>query len=412
MTPAVATDQQPVLDQPAPRADEPDQAENTRSAWLRSARAGGGVWLAAVLGAVLVSWLSRINDKASIGLHGIISSWGRYDWLWYRQIAEHGYAQLKPDDLQPAAFFPLYPVLVRAVDVITPGGPLGGALAISAASALGMFVVLHRLVDREFGTDTARRTMLYLAAFPTGFFLLTPYPLALFLLLTVAAFFGMRTGRWWVAGALCALATATRSSGVLLAVPFCYEYLRQRDFNPRRIRLDVLAIALVPAGLLAFMAYTNYLIGNPLAPMRAQAFWHRAIAPPWVGIVDSARWAVRMPLLIGQVNLLYLGSTLLALAALVLMVVGPWRMRRDQLAFPLLCAAEVLFMISFPASGRSGHDGGLLSASRLVLEIFPIFVLLATIGGRHRLFDRIYLFTGLVMQGSLLTAYLHNAWIA
>ena len=90
--------------------------------------------------------------------------------------------------------------------------------------------------------------------FPTGFFLVGGYPHGLFLLLAVGSMYAMRRRRWWLAGLLAALAGATRQVGVLLAAPFAYEYLRQCGFNPRRIRADVLSIALVPAGLLAFMA--------------------------------------------------------------------------------------------------------------------------------------------------------------
>src|SRR5687767_8468695 len=74
----------------------------------------------------------------------------------------------------------------------------------------------------------ARLTVLLVALFPTGFFLLAPYPEALFLALTVASLYLARQGRWWLAGLAGLLAALTRFQGAFLALPLAYEYLRQR----------------------------------------------------------------------------------------------------------------------------------------------------------------------------------------
>jgi hypothetical protein len=389
-----------------------------QSATGRSIRTGASWWLVSILGAAVLTWFSRIVDtdpngiarSRSIGWRQAIGAWGQWDWKFYEWIARDGYAaHWSPDNGGVAAFFPLYPSLVRLADAALPGPTIVAGLAVSALALLGALIVLHRLVDREFDEAVAGRTVAFLLAFPTGFFLVAPYPTSLFVLLTVGAFLAMRTGRWWIAGVLCGLASATRTSGLVLVLPFVYEYLRQRQFNLRRIRLDAFAVALVPGGLFAFVAYTYVKFGDALLFVHVQRLWHRRFAPPYVAVIESLRAMRRFSLLVGQVNAFNFAVVTLVIVALVLSLVGPWRMRRDQLAFPLLVAAQLLLTISYP--DLAGPDQSLLSASRFALEMFPAFVMLAVIG-KHQAFSRTYLALGLLMQGCLVTYFLHGGWVA
>ena len=53
----------------------------------------------------------------------------------------------------------------------------------------------------------------------------------------------MRRGQWWSAGIWAGLASGTRQAGVLLAIAFVVEYLRQREWKPSRVRWDAAAVA-------------------------------------------------------------------------------------------------------------------------------------------------------------------------
>lgn len=100
----------------------------------------------------------------------------QWDTGHYLSIAESGY-QTGPAS---PAFFPLYPVLIRATDAVLPGGALIAALLVANAAVFGALAVLYRLTHHEFGTRVAPRTTWYLAAFPTGFFLFIGYNESLF----------------------------------------------------------------------------------------------------------------------------------------------------------------------------------------------------------------------------------------
>ena len=99
-----------------------------------------------------------------------------------------------------------------------------------------------------------------------------------------------------------------------------------------------------------------------------------------------------------------------AAALIVLCFVGPWRLRRDQWALPAYGAALVLFMMIFPNTGAQ-TPYPLQSAARLVLEVFPAFLLLARIGARPSV-DRTYLVLAVATQAIFLDHFLHAGWVA
>src|SRR5919204_3665155 len=145
----------------------------------------------------------------------VLAPLARWDSVWYLRIADSGYGDSSPR----AAFFPLYPLLVRGVGTLfggSHGALLAAAYLISLAAFLGALALLHRLAEFELGRRLARPTLLLLAVFPAAVYFGAPYAESLFLLLAVGAFYAARTGRWAWAGACAALASATRSAGLLL----------------------------------------------------------------------------------------------------------------------------------------------------------------------------------------------------
>src|SRR5207244_5673090 len=102
------------------------------------------------------------------------------------------------------------------------------------------------------------------------------------LLLALLGFYYMRQGNWWLAGACCFFATLTRSTGLLLLVPFCYEYLRQHQFKLRTLRFDVFGGALIVAGLGLFMLYCYHRFHSFFPFSKAEHFmWSRDPQSPW-----------------------------------------------------------------------------------------------------------------------------------
>lgn len=192
---------------------------------------GSSYWLVCHAGYLAVQFLAlRINGIAvvpgSSKLQALIATWVRWDGLNYVAIAEHGY----PDDPQPTfrhygesvlpAWPPGYPLLIRVAGWLLPGDLNLAALVVSNVAALGLFVVLYRLVQTELDAGTAERTLLCLVAFPTAFFFAAAYSESLFLLLTLGALYCARRQRWWWAGALAGVASSVRVAGVTIVVAF------------------------------------------------------------------------------------------------------------------------------------------------------------------------------------------------
>ena len=92
------------------------------------------------------------------------------------------------------------------------------------------------------------------SSFPTSIFLVSAHR-ALFLCLSILSFYFARTGRWGRCGVFGFFAALTRFSGILLFLPFLYEYLAQKDFQLKRLRADLFLLFLIPAGIASFFYF-------------------------------------------------------------------------------------------------------------------------------------------------------------
>jgi hypothetical protein len=383
--------------------------------WRRALLVGLGVFAAGKAGLAAASafaWIGTVRPGQSFS--SVLKLWAsQYDSNWFIAISQHGY--YAEPDAAPAAFFPLYPLLIRIFTPLCLGNAWVAALVVANLALLGALVVLFRLTEHEFDRAPAGRTIFYLVAFPTGFFLTAAYNEGLFIALTVAALYCLRREHWWWAGVAGALATATRSAGILVLGAFVYEYVRKHG---RSVRLDALAVLIIPLGLVAVMIVDQIAYGDALAFSHTQAkHWGRELDWPGAAVLDAfnaLHQGVHLRGVFGEVwvhNALELGIVVLLAVLLVLMFVGPWKVRRDQLVLPLFGVALWLFMVSFPSRYTDDIPYPLLSASRIGLEVFPAFMLLGRLGERP-VVDRTVLAVFLMLQGILVARFLHSGWVA
>jgi hypothetical protein len=317
-------------------------------------------------------------------LGGVLSPLARWDSVWYLEIAHSGY------DGASTAFFPLYPMLVRVLAVVDqPGALLVSAYAVSLASLFGALYLMHRLVALELGShQTARLSVLMLALFPGALWFGAPYSESLFLLLSVAAFYFARTDRWALAGIAGALASATRSAGVVLIVPLAILWW-QSGRRPR----DLAWIALAPAGLVAYSLYLALSLGDGFAYLHLQDVWFRSFAGPFGGVPDAAvaAWdglrqivsgqrshvyftaAGGDPIGVGWHNVELFGFLLLAVVATV------GALRRLPRAYGAYVLAALALPLSFPVGPQP-----LMSLPRFLAVLFPLFMWLALVSRTPR----------------------------
>jgi hypothetical protein len=350
------------------------------------------VWVAGMLAVHLAGLSNRAADFDPAGLTSGFGSFGdvlvapaaRWDATWYLQIADHGYA-----DTTHAAFFPLYPFLARVAGAPLHSSLAGGVL-VSFAAGVAALALLHRLALLHLDERAARDAVWLLACFPAAIFLSAVYSESLFLALSVGSVLAARTGRWWWAGLLGALAAGTRSAGVVLLVPLAALWWTH---SPRRPR-DLVALALVPAGLAAYCVGLALAGLDGMAPFHAQEQWFRHFAGPFGGVRDGAvaAWDGARQLLGGSrvpvyftraggdpyVNAAHNLELFATFVAIVPLLLGA--LRRLPLAYGLYALVALALPLSYPVGPQP-----LMSLPRFALVLFPLFLWLGWWTARARL---------------------------
>jgi Mannosyltransferase (PIG-V) len=312
------------------------------------------------------------GSEVTPGWHNLVTAWERFDGLWFLRIATGGYV----DGDGSAAFFPLYPLVIRFLSPVLGGHPLAAALLVSHLAAYGALAVLYFLTASEWDERVARRTVLYMAVFPTSFFLLSPYSESLYLLLVLVCLWGARRGRWTVAGLAGAGAAATRNLGVLLVLPLVVEAFHRwrEDGAGRRLVTSLAWSAVVVVGLVSYLAFWRSLSGDALAPLHQQATWQREASFPIATVVRGTREAFRF---IG----LYPGGYHLAdwLIVVPALVAAGWVVVRTRPLYTAYTWASLLAPLSFVFPLRP-----FMSLPRFLLPVFPLLWAGAVWGLRRR----------------------------
>ncbi|HEU5229035.1 MAG TPA: mannosyltransferase family protein [Ktedonobacteraceae bacterium] len=413
---------------------QPETTENTSQLW----RAAIHPWWKATLAVLPTFLITRLifivltylggilfsvpnYSQTELGFRSVLYTWYRWDAIRFITIATKGY--ISPDY---AAFFPLYPALEHAFNAIFHSDILLTGMLISNLAFFGSLIVLYRLTETEFDRATARRTIFYLAIFPTALFFFAAYNESLFLLFMLLAFYTLRRGQWWLAGIFGALATLTRSIGLLLAVIFICEFLRQklpelRQQWKEKQTLPLLrslsglpAIALIPLALGIYAYGLKIIMGDPLAFSHAQAEWRTGLNFPWVAPLRGLKFLLQHSIFTFTAAhiLIDLGALGLFLALMALCLFGPERLPRHQWTFVLFGLMALIFAVTFPAKPV---PGGLLydpipSTERFVLEIFVGFIMLARLG-RHPRFHLAYLLFALPLLAFLTLIFMTGRWL-
>lgn len=372
--------------------------------WYGALKAVFPTYLAVHLAFVVLSCLSFIFMTQDFSpkqprVFMLWQIWHRWDTGHYLYIATHSYTEA-----WRTAFFPLYPLLERGLMFFTHDNPLIAGLLISDVACLVMLMVLYQLVCEDFDHEHALRTVLYISIFPTAFFFAAAYTEALFLCFVLLSFYHMRHGQWWLAGCFGFCASLTRSAGVFLLLPFCYEYLCYCQFNVKNMRFSVLSALLIPGAVGVFSFYCYERFGDWLAFSHAEAHWGRQITSPWWAIQNSIQ-AVRSSNLLSYQslhNLLDLGPTLFILALIILSLVGPWRFSRTHWSYTMYAVVVYLFIQMVPVNWATYP---LMSFGRYMLMIFPAFIMLAKLG-RYRILHQGYLCVAGSTLACLLLLYL------
>jgi hypothetical protein len=342
----------------------------------------------------------------------LFNTFTQWDAGWYLNIAENGYR-----GEQAAAFFPLYPLTVRAVAVVTRSPVVAGVL-VSLIAAGAAAVLLARLARPLLGDQGARDTVLYLALYPVAFVFTAVYSDGLFLALALASFYAALRGRSLAAGVLGALAVATRLIGLALVPPLVVLLWRRGDLRRSLVRLAPLV--LIPLPIVLFAWHLEGAIGDWRAFYRAQsAYWLRhtptlgPIGGLWDAFSQAGHGALQVLLHlrrgidvthadeIGSRNALHF---LLLVAVLALTWVA-WR--RLGPAYGLYSLGYIAVVLASPVSYFP-----LVSLPRFVIGDFPLFLALTSLtDGRPRAREAV-LVSFAAVGAVAAVGFSRHAWVA
>ncbi|MFI8457264.1 glycosyltransferase family 39 protein [Kitasatospora sp. NPDC085464] len=198
----------------------------------------------------------------------VLSTW---DGVWYQRIAENGYhPQLIPLHGFPlatyyensAAFFPLYPWLMRLVGTVTGLGSYGSGIVVSVLASLvaaaGIFAIAERLGGFRAGVTAAALW----ALFPGSGVEWAVYSDSLFVALSAWACYCVMTRRWLTAGVLALVAGLNRPTAAALIAAVSIAALVALVRRTDGVARPLTAMLITPWGLIGYVAWVGWKMGD------------------------------------------------------------------------------------------------------------------------------------------------------
>ena len=305
----------------------------------------------------------------------VLTSW---DGLWYMDIVRHGYPRDVPAnvtyhvDEARAAFFPLFPMLGRAADVVLPGGDSFAVLTLNTVLGFIAVVLIGLLGARLYGERVGRTTTTLVALFPGSFVLTFAYSESLMLALAAAAMLCLLDRRWLLAGVFAALTTATRPNGLAIvvacAVAAVIAIREDRDWRA------LSSVLLAPIGFIAFQIWLGQHTGEAGVWFRVQReAWGEGASFGWTAIKNTAE-AITQPLTSPTDTV-----TAVSVVATVVLLWMAWKARLP--AWMTAYSWTVIALMLVPAT--------VTARPRFIYTAFPLLIGAAVwFEHRHRTDDR------------------------
>lgn len=306
-----------------------------------------------------------------------------WDALWYHRIAGWGYGTFIPSWYGPGlrysdlAFFPLYPMTVRAVGSVLPVGSVTAALLVAwgcaALAAWGIFAV----IDHCYGRRLATALVLVWALLPHAVVMSMAYTEPMMCALAAWALYATVTRRWLTAGVLSALAGLTRPNAAAVAAAIGVTVLadawhRRRAGLPQQPRAW-LAVLIAPLGWFGYVAWVGLQSGGGL---HGALHGYFDVQHRWGSDYDFGQGALHYAehLVLAPDTLNAYVSVTLCAGAVILLVMA----LLDRLPLPLLVYSAVLVLIAL------GGANFFSCKPRFLLPAFPLLVPCAAALARAR----------------------------
>lgn len=372
--------------------------------------------LAARLLTYLLGWLFwlLLHERGLDLWQSFSEVWFKWDSRHHAGIAQYGYRIGQEHEVE-LAFYPLYPLLIRAVTWVSQWWPWASegsywgvdlnyyfsGLVLSNLFFLGSVCILWQLVYDRYGKAMAWRAVKYLVLVPYGFFFGMVYTESLFLFLVLASALAMQRQQWVLSGAIGLFAALTRNQGLLLVVPLGLSMLPFL-FTPGLRSWGVwfkalLSLSLVMAGFGLYLLMNWYLTGDAFRFSEFQSnhwgnrfgFFAEIVTKHWHRMLTEQN--IRL-----AVGTWFASLAVLAGCSLILLL--SWR----RLPMPWVMFLLVYMLVSFSPTW-------LLSSQRYMISAFPIYVGMAIVASKHPIYESILDLVVVVALIFSLIGFLHWA---
>lgn len=346
------------------------------------------IWLSVQLlpfctGCRLANFLYPRDEPLSV-----LSAFKTWDSQYYLYVAENGYM---PGMINNAAH-PLFPFLMKILSFLFKGNLLVTGLVFSNLFSLAALVWMYKWVKSEYGVDLAFRSCLFLAFFPTGFYLNLVYAESLFLLLLVIFFWALYKDkkRWLFLSSM--LLPLTRAQGVLALVPLLIHGLIKKH------KMVIYGLFGFMAGWLIYLlimksATGSFWSGYMSHKMNVSQFSASNLLRPWVWFKINF---VQVNLSLHGFNTSIINRCFFVLG-LVIMAWGVKLLDKVMwsfLAVGVMVPAMLGYFMSYP---------------RLILAVIPMYLVIGKLAGRNWWK---YLMPMLMLQVLFLIMHVLNFWVA
>jgi hypothetical protein len=331
-----------------------------RPRWIEIVAIVLGVRIGFFVIASAANWLTTPQGGSP---EPFLELWNNWDVRHFVQIATYGYTDPRTDP-NAAAFFPAFPLMVRAVAWTGSSAVVAGML-ISTVATMVAAGYLYRLAEDDAGAGAGRKAVLYLVLFPTAVFLIVPYSEAVFLAGAIPAFYYARRDRWIPASLAAALAVATRAAGIFLLFGLVVEFVRRNRPVRRHLRAGAVAALIALAPLIAYGAYMANAAGNAFQFLADQREgWDREFTWPWSALATTwdAAFSDRLE---PNFQVAFIGELLAVGAGLAIVV---WAIARREWGYAAYMGSLLAALMT---------SIWYLSVPRILLTFFPGLVFLA-----------------------------------
>lgn len=327
--------------------------------------------------------------------------WANFDGEHYLSIAQNGYG------FGEYAFFPLFPVLIRGVGTLFGGSlfsfSLAGNIIVNSSFFLAL-VGFFKLVHLNYSEKVAKKATILLLLFPTSFYFAAIYTESLFLMLAIWSFYFARRENWILTAVFGILLTGTRFVGLIILPAILVEWFVQSKRNDFIRKFPWVALT-IPAGLLGYMYYLDRVVHDKfafytnLASFGEQRSSHLVTLPQvfyrYIFKILPSLNTTFFPTLFTTYFEFFI--------SLIFLLLIVFAFRKLKIGYWIFLTLGYLIPT---------FSGSFSSLPRYVLVLFPVYILLARLLEKKKIFLFVFGAVSLVLLLISFTLFIRGYWLS